>query len=385
MNNCRICGEPLHEPVYHSAAQSITSVRSVSHTSLTVYMCPNCLHVQKPSLPSTPDYYERLYRISLESDDFDQLYDKVDDKCIYRTDYQAELVKNHVDLPPGAEILDYGAGKATTLMKIVASRPDLVPYVFDVSDDYKKYWQVLPPDRQAVCRIPDSWKSRFSLIMAHFVLEHVENPCLFFSDIAKLLTERGQVFFTVPDLLTNPGDLIAVDHINHFSFRSIGMALRKSGLSLVRATKGIFRGAIVCLATTGGASCCHAQDDSLDFANKVNGIVRFWRDFDTRLDSAVSRYNSNPTAIFGAGVYGSYIASKIKDLVFLRCFLDNSLHLRNSVHMGFPVYAPQDMPDDIRVIYSGLNPSIARDVLTPLHEKRGMKIIYFDKGDFPDD
>lgn len=385
MNNCRICGEPLREPVYRSSAQSITSVRSLSSTSLTVYMCTNCLHVQKPALPSARNYYENDYKISLESDDFDQLYDQVDNKCIYRTDFQAELVLNSAALPAGAKILDYGAGKATTLMKIVASRPDLVPHVFDVSNDYKKYWQVLPSDRQAVCWIPDSWRNSFSLIMAHFVLEHVEDPCVFFSTLAELLAQDGQVFFTVPDLLSNPGDLIAVDHINHFSNRSINAALKSSGLSIIKAVKGIFRGAIVCVATNSGASSCADQEDVADFSKKVNGIIDFWFNFDAHLERAVSRYKSDPTAIFGAGVYGSYIASKIRDTVILKCFLDNSPHLRNSLHMGIPVVAPFDMPDDIRVIYCGLNPSIARGVLASLQEKYRLKIIYFDEGAFAND
>jgi hypothetical protein len=107
-------------------------------------------------------------------------------------------------------------------------------------------------------------------------------------------------------------------------------------------------------------------------------------EFDAHLSKTSNKWNSVPTAIFGAGIYGSYIASKIKNRVFLKCFLDNSPHLINTIHMGYPVIAPYETPEDIRVIYSGLNPTIARSVLEPLKTGR-IKIIYFDEGAFKND
>lgn len=386
MKTCRICGALLSNSVYSSSGSSITSVRSVVNTPLTVYMCPNCFHAQKPAPQYISNYYDKEYRISLESDDFDQLYDKVDSKCIYRTDYQAELVLNSIDIPLGSKILDYGAGKASTLMKVSAIRPDLIPYVFDVSENYKKNWQeFLPPEQQATYQIPESWKYIFSLITAHFVLEHVEDPCLFFKNIAELLVEDGFVFFTVPNLLTNPGDLLAVDHINHFSITSINSALKKANLTIAQIDTSIFRGAIVCVAKLSETSALVDHKDFAGFTDKVNDIVRFWLEFDAHLAKTSKRLNSVPTAIFGAGVYGSYIASKIKNCALLKCFLDNSPHLINSKHMGFPVIAPYEIPEDIRVIYSGLNPSIARSVLEPLRTDRISEIIYFGEGGFGND
>lgn len=378
MNCCRICGQTLGGPIYTSSGVSITSVRSFSDTPLTVYICHNCYHVQKPALPFASDYYDKEYRISLESDDFDQLYDTVDKKCIYRTDYQTELVLNSINIPLNTRILDYGAGKASTLMKISAIRPDLVPYVFDVSDNYRRYWQIFPLEQQATYQIPESWKNKFSLVMAHFVLEHVEDPLMILKYVSELLSIDGYIFFTVPNVLSNPGDLIAVDHINHFSITSIKTVLQKANLSLVKFDNSIFRGASVCVARRGEDSFRTSQNDPSDFLKKTHDIVRFWLDFDQRLIEATQKYNFAPTAIFGAGVYGSYIAGKICNSVMLRCFLDNSPHLANSKHMGFPVIAPSDMPEDIKIIYSALNPSIARSILEPFRTDRITEIIYFD-------
>lgn len=386
MKTCCICDALLSGPVYSSSGLSITSTRSVLNTPLIVFVCPNCFHVQKPALPCIFNYYDKEYRISLESDDFDQLYDKVDGKCIYRTDYQAEIVLNSVDIPLGANVLDYGAGKASTLRKVSAIRPDIVPYVFDVSENYKKNWQeFLPPKQQATYKIPESWKRKFSLITAHFVLEHVEKPGLFFKNIAELLAKDGSVFFTVPNLLSNPGDLLAVDHINHFSITSISTVLKKANLEIVKIDKNIFRGAIVCVAKPCETSVLVNHKDGAGFADKVNDIVRFWLKFDEYLAKTAKRLNNIPTAIFGAGVYGSYIASRIKSFVLLKYFLDNSPHLIKSKHMGIPIISPREIPEDIRVIYSGINPGIARSVLEPLRTDRILEIVYFDEGAFKND
>jgi len=349
-------------------------------------MCPSCLHLQKPALEDISNYYDKEYRISLESDDFDQLYDKIDNKFIYRTDYQAKLVLDYINIPLRAKVLDYGAGKASTLRKVSVIRTDLIPYVFDVSQSYKKNWQeFIPSEQQAIYRIPETWKGKFSLITAHFVLEHVKEPCQFFKDITQLLTKDGFVFFTVPNLLTNPGDLLAIDHINHFSITSISRALKKANLAIVKIDDSIFRGGIVCVAKVAKVSNSVIHEDAAGFTDKVNDVVQFWSEFDDHLAKTIKRLNSMPTAIFGAGVYGTYIASKIKDHVLLKCFLDNSPHLINSKHMGIPVISPDEIPADIRVIYSGLNPSVARSVLEPLRTDKISEIIYFNKGSFKND
>lgn len=381
MKACRICGRVLNGPVYSASTESITSVRSIITTPLVVYICHNCCHVQKPALPSASEYYDKDYRISLESDNFDQLYDTVGDRCIYRTDYQAELVLNLVNLPSNARILDFGAGKASTLSKIISRRPDLVPFVFDVSDNYKKYWINLPNEQSATHKIPDSWGNKFSLVMAHFVLEHVEYPIIFFNSVAKLLNENGYFFFTIPNLFSNPGDLIAVDHVNHFSIISIKELLQKTNFSLVAIDETLFRGAWVCVAKRGNDLSRKDIKAQLVFENKINDVVKFWLEFDKKLKIATDKFKTFPSAIFGAGVYGTYIAAKIRDFTRLKCFLDNSPHLANSSHLGFPVVVPQNIPEDIEIIYSGLNPYIARSVLEPLRTNRISEIVYFDQGD----
>ncbi|RNC68879.1 MAG: methyltransferase domain-containing protein [Desulfuromonadales bacterium] len=381
MKVCRICGSSLNEPVYISSGPSITSVRSVCDASLSVYFCPTCLHLQKPAREFNSQYYDSQYRISLESAEHDQLYDKVDGKYVYRTDFQAQLVIDATEIPVGAKILDYGAGKASTLKNVCAERPDLKPYVFDVSDNYQTHWEdFIPAAQQATYHVPDLWHGLFSLVTSHFVMEHVDDPLILLSQIALLLADDGVLFFTVPDILKNPGDMIVTDHINHFSIKSIGTALEKAGLSLISASKELFRGAIVCVAGRVSDSR-NFDDDGTGYVERLHGIIEYWRRFDLHLIETSGRLYETPSAIFGAGVYGSYIASKISRIVPVQCFLDNSPHLIHTTHMDLPIISPTEIPESIRAIYSGLNPGIAHAVLEPLRGDGTRELIYFDEGD----
>ncbi len=379
MNNCRICDSLLDEPVYSSGKPSISSVRTVIDVPLSVFLCPECSHAQKPALQDTSDFYDKEYRISLESKDFDQVYDVVDGKCVYRTDYQSEVILKSTNIAAGSKVLDYGAGKASTLEKIIAARPDIVPYVFDVSEDYTESWgKFLPKDRQAVYQIPESWNGTFSLVTAHFVLEHAEDPCEVFSNISQLLQPDGTLFFSVPNLVSNPGDLLVVDHVNHYSFNSINVALAKADLALVSMDENIFRGAIICVAKRKVSPTAGNRGDGDKFKDEIESIAVFWSRFDRLLEEAVNIYANVPSVIYGAGLYGTYIASKIAGRVPCECFLDKSPHLIGSEHMGLPIKAPSDLPSDVRVMYAGLNPKIARSALD-FFKTRGIEnIIYFD-------
>src|SRR5690606_8329719 len=114
--------------------------------------------------------------------DHDQLYEIGRDGPVFRTAHQSALLEA-LNVAAGAKVLDFGAAKATTSRRFMAARPDIVPHVFDVSEDYRAHWaDWVPPGAQATYRLPADWSGRFDLITAHFVLEHVADPVAVFAD-----------------------------------------------------------------------------------------------------------------------------------------------------------------------------------------------------------
>jgi SAM-dependent methyltransferase len=366
MATCRICTQPLGAPDYTAKAPAMTSLSTWINVATEVSVCRNCGHVQSPDLPDVQAFYDHDYRISLQSEDHDQLYETGPAGPVFRTAHQSALLLS-LDLPKGAAVLDFGAAKATTTRRLLQARPDLRPHVFDVSEDYRSHWQdLIPPQAQATYLLPADWAGRFDLITAHFVLEHVAAPVGVLTDIARCLAPGGRLFFTVPDPIGNPGDLLVADHLNHFVPSSIHRALAAAGLRAVSLRQDLFRGAHVVVAMTStmastmaGAAIASAAAEP---ASALTLLAEWQRMFVAlaalkRPGSAQSRI-----AVYGAGFYGALFAPLLGNGVV--AFLDRNPHLQGSMLDGHPVLPPEDCPP-VDLVVVALNPARARAILPP--------------------
>lgn len=380
MTACHVCGADCGAPIYRAAAPALTSMSTTLNTECLVYACRACGHAQSPTMADIQSFYDTEYRISLASDDHDQLYEMVDGAPVYRTVKQAELVLQHAGPPSGGRVLDYGAAKAATLRRIVETRTDLTPAVFDVSRDYEPYWSGwIAQDDQATYQCPDDWNDAFDLVTAHFVLEHSERPVDVLCDISRVLKPDGVLFFTVPDPLSNPGDLMVVDHVNHFTEASVMAALAAAGLAPVSLTRD-FRGAFVVTAKRTGTPAARAGADALaETRQAVEALARFWRDARDRVLTAANHSSSESAAIYGAGFYGRWIANLLGEGRFSG-FLDRNPHVRSAASSK-PVFDPAAPPRDIKIVFAGLNPHIAPEILKDWLDETGLdaRIIYLDR------
>ncbi|GAB1360960.1 hypothetical protein MASR1M32_01960 [Rhodobacter sp.] len=354
---CRVCGTVLDAPDYVAPAPSMTSLSTRIDVATEVSVCRACGHVQSPDLPDVQAFYDHDYRISLQSDDHDQLYEAGPSGRVFRTGHQTDLLLS-LDLPKGARLLDFGAAKATTTRRLTEARPDLCPHVFDVSEDYRPHWAGwVPPEAQATYRLPEDWTGRFDLITAHFVLEHVANPVSVLKDLARCLAPQGRLFFTVPDPVGNPGDLLVADHLNHFVPSSIHAALVAAGLAPLSVRQDLFRGAHVVLAQVGPAGPAPSTD-----AATVLALLDDWRRMLVGLGRALAGAPGARLAIYGAGFYGALFAPVAG--AGLCAFLDRNPHLQGGMFEGVPILPPEDCPP-VDLIIAALNPARAREILPP--------------------
>lgn len=364
MTQCRICGATLSPPDYSAAAPAITSISTHLAIPTQTYICRICGHGQSPDLPKIQEFYDTQYRISLQSDQHDQLYEVRDGQPVFRTHRQAEMLAA-IGLPLNARVLDFGAAKGTTLRTFLESRPDLRPSIFDVSHDYVGFWQGwVPASEQAIHCLPTDWQARFDLVTAHFVLEHVVDPIETLKRLAELLAPGGKVFFTVPDPLSNTGDFLVVDHVNHFTASSLIKTCELAGLVAHTLSSDLFRGAYVVIAERAAVSDSSSGGIKTDVGSVIIqalDALAFWSKALGSLDADQEVAGHVPTAIYGAGFYGALITSRLHQRPL--CFLDRNRYLQGQDYLGVPVLAPEDCPDSIRRIYPGLNPLHARDIL----------------------
>ena len=95
-------------------------------------------------------------------------------------------------------------------------------------------------------------------------------------------------------------------------------------------------------------------------------MANYWTEIEQRI-RAHSRpqaaHELGPAAIYGSGFYGTFVASRLADLDRVQCFVDQSPFRQGKTLLNKPIIAPEQLPNDIRTIYVGLNMRSARQAI----------------------
>jgi 2-polyprenyl-3-methyl-5-hydroxy-6-metoxy-1,4-benzoquinol methylase len=365
--HCRVCESPTSVLFESPSEIALLSSATPILGSTVVDLCRACGHAQTRPVVNLRSYYESEYQFRVNSEDEDDLYDRVGDKNVYRSDQQACLVESSIDLNRPMKVLDYGCGKARSLKLLAERHPLLEPYVFDVSETYREFWNnFVRPERQASTSIPCEWHDNMDLVLSLFALEHVEEPGAFVATLRQLLRPGGSVFVIIPNMLTNVSDLVVVDHVNHFSAASLSHLFGGEGFVDLHIDSESYRGAFVVRATRPTEHGLTSGDLSRGWPDteRVLGLGLYLQDTVKNIRAAENaRRVTERCAIYGSGIYGLFIATMLPDRARTACFLDQNPWRQGLSLMGIPVIAPDRLPDEIRFIYVGLNPALARSVI----------------------
>ena len=358
MSNCNVCGNSEMQIVFKKSAPCVSSVKTILETDMQVIHCGACNHVQAINNVDLQKFYDVDYEISLDSDDHDQLHLDTEGNFIERTKLQAQILMTKMDAKTNPKVLEFGCGKATTL-KHLSEMMEIQPYVFDVSDSYRKSWDVwINRANQATYSLPNEWKSKFDVICLHYVLEHVAKPVEVLRQIKPFLAVGGMIYLSVPNFQKNIGDLFVVDHINKFTKESLEQLASKAGYSLDTISDDNLDSAWIVVLSINKRAEIKTSGLADPYINTL-GILSHG----TKILEQVEKLTVGPkTAIFGAGFYGALLAnSKSKNI---KCFLDNNIHLQDTKLYGFPVYAPSRCPDEIETVIFALNPKHVKSIIS---------------------
>lgn len=379
--HCNVCRSPLDEPLYDSGSDvALTSLCEQRAGRTRVWSCTACGHLRGEALPDNDSYYESGYRILLDQDDEDQIYEVRGDRIVYRTDHQVDTLLSKLDLPECALLLDYGCAKASTPARLVGRRPDLQVHLFDVSAMYTGHWdRFVAPERRAMHLTPPDWAARFDVVTSFFALEHIPDPGDTVAKVAKLLQPGGVFYGIVPDTFGNVADFVVIDHVNHFTASSLHTLLRQAGFESIEVDAQAHRGALVFVARKEGARTeCPPPAEAVERSRE---LAKYWSGLAERILESEAGAEGAPAAIYGSGFYGAYIASTLRSPASVRCFLDRSPFQQGKTLFGKPILAPEHLPDDIRTLYIGLNPAIARSVMQQMAwlHARGVTLVHLDE------
>ncbi len=379
---CNICKQKLDdEPLFSSGSdRALTSLCEVRQGTTRVWQCPSCSHLRGEVLEDNDAYYDSDYRILIDEEEEDQIYEVRGEQIVYRTEHQAETLLKKLDPEEGASLLDYGCAKAATPRLLLKKGYNLDVHVFDVSSMYKPFWdRFIAKDRQATYETPPHWQQKFDIVTSFFALEHIPTPEKTARHVFELLKPDGVFYAIVPDTLSNPADFIVIDHVNHFTTASLDRLLRRAGFTDIDIDDGVHRGALVVMARKEGeASEAPAVAPLLQ---KSVALADYWKSLDKYLLQAEQQAGDGPAAIYGSGFYGTWIASILDNPDNIRCFLDQSPFQQGRKLLDKPILAPEQLPREVQVLYIGLNPAIARASVAEMDwlKDRDLQIIYLEQ------
>lgn len=375
---CNVCGQALAEPIYRSkSAHSLTSLCELRPIQCEVWACTHCGHLRSQELVDAEQYYAADYRILLNQEDEDQIYALDGERIIYRTEHQVATLLAKLDLPAGARLLDYGCAKAHTPRQLLRQRPDLELHLFDVSHMYGEHWaRFLAPERCATFSTPSEWSGSFDVVTSFFSLEHIAQPLAAVRHMASLLKDGARLYGVVPDTFANPADFVVVDHVNHFTEASLHRLLSLAGFGQIEIDAGAHRGALVFSAKLNGRSSA-APDPGLA-CSQAGQLASYWQQLDEQIRQSELAAGEAPAAIYGSGFYGAYIASALQTLERIGCFLDRSPYQQGRQLFGKSIVAPEALPAQVRTLFVGLNPLIARATMAAMTWPPALKLVFLD-------
>jgi SAM-dependent methyltransferase len=149
-----------------------------------------------------------------------------------RLAYTAKLIANNVKLISGMRILDIGCAEGTLIAKLKSQCEGLVFVGVEPSESFSAYARrttgcTTYPDLDALFA---AGEENFDLVIVNHVLEHVDNPVNFLSQLKTLLVLGGKIYVDVPDV-ANYGapHHLHIAHLFHFSRRTLAAAFEKAG------------------------------------------------------------------------------------------------------------------------------------------------------------
>ena len=362
---CALTGKPLQTPIYQSQGSlSVTSLSQTYEGKTVVYLNEEIGHLQTKEIENIEVYYDKQYQFFNQSDEDDILYKVVDGKKIFRQEHQVNTLLSKINFESGMKVLDYGCAKGTVMKRLGLQKPSVETYLFDVSQMYVNLWeQFLPSDHYASYQTKEEWNEKFDVVTSFFAFEHTPDPVKELRNINTLLKNGGHFYCIVPNVFENTGDFIVADHVHHYSDVSLRYLLAKAGFETIEIDASSHFGAYIAIGKKVSQDSLKFEINSLSLGNIVNAVqetANYWKTLQDKICQFEQSISGQKAAIYGAGVYGSFIATCLKNLDDVQCFIDQNPLLHGTTTFNKPIIPNNELPEEIKVIYVGLNPKIAK-------------------------
>jgi|SaaInlStandDraft_2_1057019.scaffolds.fasta_scaffold15001_4 SAM-dependent methyltransferase len=233
--NCPICDSTDHQ-ILKEFNQSITSDSKMISEKVATTICCDCGNVFNlhGARNKTFNFYQNSYDLHGSSFQAEtQIYEK---NTMSLSDWRLQHLLSLNILQSSGKILDIGCGKGNFLQEFqfTFSNWDLFGVESSkISLNIAKQNLSKFNFHEGIYK-KEIFPTKFNLIVAFNVLEHIENPKLFLENIHHDLDIDGYVCFDVPNFKINPADFFVYDHLTHFTSDTLRNLLHEVGFKIIK-------------------------------------------------------------------------------------------------------------------------------------------------------
>ncbi len=371
----------LSTPIYTSNDSfSITSISNLINAKTEVYYDKEIAHLYTKETLNSKEYYDNEYKVDIESEDKDSLYGIINGEKIYRTQYQLDLFTKKVEIKNNMKILDYGSAKGLFLKKLI-EKISIEPYLFDITTKYKEFW--LKTFNQKNCsfyNLKDEWKNSLDIVTSFYVFEHVKDPLTELKNIYQVLKEDGIVYIQVPNVYNHIADFICIDHLHHYSKISLTHLLNQSGFEVISIDDTSYEGALIIVGQkkTNIKTYNFLNEDYTFYETKAVEMSKYWQTLSSKINTFYKQNSTKKAALYGAGFYSTYILSHLPKDNNIAYAIDQNPHLHSQKFNNLDIIPIDKVSEDIQVLYVGLNPKMAKEIIKDIKQFNNMTIFYLD-------
>lgn len=371
----------LSTPIYTSNDSfSITSISNLINAKTEVYYDKEIAHLYTKETLNLEEYYDNEYKVDIESEDKDSLYGIINGEKIYRTQYQLDLFTKKVEIKNNMKILDYGSAKGLFLKKLI-EKISIEPYLFDITTKYKEFW--LKTFNQKNCsfyNLKDEWKNSLDIVTSFYVFEHVKDPLTELKNIYQVLKEDGTVYIQVPNVYNHIADFICIDHLHHYSKISLTHLLNQSGFEVISIDDTSYEGALIIVGQkkTNIKTYNFLNEDYTFYETKAVEMSKYWQTLSSKINTFYKQNSTKKAALYGAGFYSTYILSHLPKDNNIAYAIDQNPHLHSQKFNNLDIIPIDKVSEDIQVLYVGLNPKMAKEIIKDIKQFNNMTIFYLD-------
>jgi SAM-dependent methyltransferase len=292
-----------------------------------------------------------------------------------RSERLIQFLYENVNLSRQGKLLDIGCGTGDAMRNFSKVCPKWELNGADISAGYLDRLTEIPGFKRLYTGPMDAIDDEFDLLTMIHSLEHFPNPLETFNSVLALKRLEGSVLIEVPNVATNPFDLVIADHFFHFTPPHLEQLAINSGVTAAIVRDDVLPKEITLLIHAGESRELQPiESRASDWISYVNLCVKWLSELllDARKHLERAKREGQQFGIFGTSISGMWLYGALDGHVdFL---VDEDIHRQGNKWDGKTIYGP-DAATPNSVVYLPLVPSIAAGIAKRLNSPKTMYIV----------